>query len=498
MARAVLQRSARPRAVAPLDWRLALLVCGIVLCILAAGMVPSLLVDLAVGNPDWQSFAASALVTLFVGVTLVLENRQARPRHLSARDAFLLTGTVWLATSLFGALPFLFGFGMSPADALFESVSGLTTTGATVMAGLDTMPPGILLWRAVLQWIGGIGIVVVGVAILPMLNVGGMQLVRTESSDLSEKALPRAGQVTAAIAAIYLGLTLLCAFLYAAAGMGVFDAVVHAMTTLATGGFSTHDASIAWFRSPAIEWIATVFMAAGGLPFVLYLFALNGRFDRLWRDQQVHWYVGILVGCGLLLAAHVAAQGILSGHDALRHALFTVVSLVTTTGYVSIDYGSWGTFAVMLAFLLTAVGGCTGSTAGGIKAFRFAVLYAITRVQILRLLQPSGVFTATYNRRPIDDATAISVLAFVFVFGLTFSAVALVLALLGLDFLTAMSASVTALANVGPGLGAIVGPTGHFAPLPDAAKYVLAFAMLLGRLELFTLLVLLTPAFWRG
>jgi len=499
MARPLSGRPVRSFAVAPLDWRLVLLVCGMVLCILAVGMLPSLLLDLAAGHPDWQTFAASALVTLFVGVTMVLENRQARPGHLSARDAFLLTGMVWILTSLFAALPFAFsGLALSPADALFEAVSGLTTTGATVLSGLDALPPGILLWRAVLQWIGGIGIVVVGVAILPMLNVGGMQLVRTESSDLSEKALPRAGQVTAFIVAIYVGLTLLCLFAYAAVGMNAFDALVHAMTTVATGGFSSHDASIAWFSSPAIEWIAIVFMLAGGLPFVLYLFVIHGRFDRALRDEQVYWYLGIVLAATLALAAHLVANGILHGTEALRHALFTVVSLVTTTGYASTDYGAWGPFAVTLAFLLTAVGGCTGSTAGGIKSFRFAVLYAITRVQLLRLLQPSGVFTASYNGRPIDDLTAISVLAFVFVFGISFSAVALVLALLGLDFLTAMSASVAALANVGPGLGAIVGPTGNFAPLPDAAKYVLAFAMLLGRLELFTILVLLTPAFWRG
>ncbi len=490
-------RPSRPVRAA-VDARVALLVVGIVLSVLALGMLPSMAADLAAGNDDWQVFAVSALVTLFVGVALVLENRHAVPRHLGAREAFLLTSLVWFATSLFAALPLrLSALGLSWSDAVFEAVSGLTTTGSTVLVGLDTMPPGILLWRAMLQWIGGIGIIVMGVAVLPMLNVGGMQLVRTESSDLSEKALPRAGQVAASIGAVYLLLTLACALAYGLAGMGTFEAVVHAMTTLATGGFSTRDASLGAFGSPAIEWIAILFMVLGSLPFVLYVLAVRGRADRLLRDVQVRWFLGLLAAATLALALWVWAALDLAPAEGLRQALFTVVSLVTTTGYATVDYGQWGTFATIALFFLMSVGGCTGSTAGGIKAFRFAVLYAVARVQIHRLLQPSGVFPALYGDRPITDATATSVLAFVFLFALAFALVAVGLGLMGLDYLTAMSASLTALANVGPGLGPEIGPAGNFAGLPDAAKWLLAFAMLLGRLELFTVLVLFVPAFWR-
>ncbi len=489
---------ARP-ARAVVDVRIALLVVGIVLSVLALGMVPSLVADLAVGHEDWQVFAASAAVTLFVGVALVLENRHAVPRHLGARDAFLVTASVWLATSLFAALPFrLSALGLSWADAVFEAVSGLTTTGSTVLSGLDRMPPGILLWRAVLQWIGGIGIIVMGVAVLPMLNVGGMQLVRTESSDLSEKALPRAGQVAAAIGGVYLTLTLACALAYGLAGMGTFDAAVHAMTTVATGGYSTRDASIGAFASPAVEWTAILFMILGSLPFVLYVLALRGRADRLWRDVQVRWFLGIVAAAWAALFLWVWGRDLLPAAEALRHSLFTVVSLLSTTGYATTDYGTWGPFAVVVLFFLTSVGGCTGSTAGGIKAFRFAVLYAVARVQMQRLLQPSGIFPALYGERPVSDATATAVLAFVFFFALSFSVVAVLLGLLGLDYLTAMSAAITALANVGPGLGPEIGPAGNFAGLPDAAKWILAFAMLLGRLELFTILVLFVPAFWRS
>lgn len=471
---------------------------GIVLCILALAMVPSMLADLAVGNPDWQVFLASAALTAFVGVNLVVMHGAARPHGLAAREAFLLTTLVWLVTAAFASLPLAFaGLGLSAADAFFEAMSGLTTTGATVIVGLDDAPPGLLLWRAQLQWLGGIGIIVMGVAILPMLRIGGMQLFRTESSDLSEKVLPRATQLATGIGIVYLGLSLLCAALYWAAGMTAFDAVAHAMTTIATGGFSTSDASIAHFRSPAVEWIAILFMTAGGVPFVLYLQWLRGRRNALFADVQVRWYVVGLVLASVLLALWLVASGGADWLLAVRQATFTVVSVGTGTGYASVDYGAWGAFPTAYLFFLMCIGGCTGSTTGGIKVFRFVVLYAVARVQFRRLVQPSGVFRALYNDRPIGDATAISVLAFLFVFAATFAVLAVLLAALGLDYLTAMSAALTALANVGLGLGEIVGPAGNFAPLPDAAKWLLAFAMLLGRLELFTVLVLLLPAFWR-
>ena len=484
---------------AAIDLRPILVVIGVLLIILALFMAPPMVADMAAGHPDWQVFLAAGAATLFTGVTLVLMNQGYGEAELNSRHAFLLVTTVWLVVTLFAALPLAFSdLGLTLADAVFEATSGITTTGSTVIVGLDVAPPGILLWRAILQWLGGIGIIVMGVAILPMLRVGGMQLVRAESSDLSEKILPRAAQIASAIGLIYLALTVLCTILYYGAGMGTFEAAAHAMSTIATGGFSTRDASIGAFSSAHVEWIGIVFMILGSLPFVLYIQATNGQVQRLFSDAQVRWFMGIIVLFVLAIALWlVIVQGVLP-LDAFRHATFNIVSIISTTGFASSDYALWGTFPVAALFFLMCVGGCTGSTSGGVKIFRLIVLHAIARNQIARLLRPHGIFVPTFNRRPVPEAAAIAVMAFIFMFGLSFSAFALALSALGLDYLTAMSGALTALANVGPGLGDIIGPAGNFSTLPESAKWLLSAAMLLGRLELFTVLVLFTPAFWRN
>lgn len=482
-----------------LDLRPIFLVIGILLIILAVFMAPPMIADVAVGHPDWQVFLAAGSVTLFTGVSLVLMHRTPDFGELTGRQAFLLTTSVWVVVAVFAALPLAFSeLDLTLADAVFEAMSGITTTGATVIVGLDVAPPGILLWRAILQWLGGIGFIVMGVAILPMLSVGGMQLVRAESSDLSEKILPRAAQVAAAIGLIYLALTVLCAALYYSAGMATFEATAHAMTTIATGGYSTRDASISAFSSAPIEGIGIVFMILGSLPFVFYIQATNGQLGPLFTDVQVRWFLGIIVIFVLAIAAWLVIVGGIAPLEALRHAAFNVVSLISTTGFASSDYALWGTFPVAALFFLMCVGGCTGSTAGGIKIFRFSVLHTIAKNQIARLVRPHGVFMPTFNRRPVPEAAAIAVMAFVFMFALSFAVFALVLSMLGLDYLTAMSGALTALANVGPGLGDTIGPAGTFATLPDSAKWLLAAAMLLGRLELFTVLILFAPSFWRG
>jgi trk system potassium uptake protein TrkH len=482
-----------------LDLRPILAVVGILLVILALFMAPPMVADMAAGHPDWQVFLVAGSVTLFIGVSLMLMNRSPDFGELNGRQVFLLTTTVWTVAAVFAALPLVFSeLNLSVADAVFETMSGITTTGATVIAGLDTAPPGILLWRGILQWLGGIGIIVMGVAILPMLRVGGMQLVRAESSDLSEKILPRAAQVASAIGLIYLALTLICAILYWYAGMVPFDAAVHAMTTIATAGYSTRDASIGGFDNAGIEIIAIVFMCIGSLPFVLYIQATNGQWRPLVRDAQVRWFFGIALGFVAGIAGWLAVVEGVPALDALRQVTFTVVSLVSTTGFASVDYNLWGTFPVAALFFLMCVGGCTGSTAGGIKIFRFAVLHAIAMNQLARLIRPHGVFVPTFNGRPLPDTAAVAVMAFVVMFGLSFAVLAVALSALGLDYLTAMSGAITALANVGPGLGDVIGPAGNFSSLPTSAKWLLTIAMLLGRLELFTVLILLTPAFWRG
>ncbi|HRY23570.1 MAG: TrkH family potassium uptake protein [Geminicoccaceae bacterium] len=482
------------------DLRPVAMVVGIVLLVLALAMLPSMLADLIAGHADWQVFLLSASCTAFIGVSLILMTTGvSRTPELTVRQGFLLTTLTWVTTTAFAALPFAFSdLGLGAAGAFFEAMSGITTTGSTVIVGLEAAPPGILLWRAMLQWLGGIGIIVMGIAILPMLSIGGMQLFRTESTDSSEKILPRAAQIATNIALIYLLLSLLCASIYWLFGMSWFDAAAHAMTTIATGGYSTYDASIGHFASPAIEWTAITFMIVGGIPFVLYVQILRGQKLQLFHDVQVRWFLGILAGGTALLAFWLVQRGLMFGHDGLRHAAFATVSVVTGTGYAASDFNAWGTFPVGVIFFLMCIGGCSGSTTGGMKVFRFAVLYQIARVQVLRLLQPSGVFRPIYNGQPVADQTAISILGFVFVFALSFAVLSILLSFLGLDYLTAMSGALSALANVGPGLGDLIGPAKNFAALPDTAKWLLSAGMLLGRLELFTVLVLFAPAFWRA
>jgi trk system potassium uptake protein len=485
----------RPAAV---DLRPILVAIGTLLIILALFMTPPMVADMAAGHPDWQVFMAAGAVTLFVGVSLILMNRGYAHAELSSRHAFLMVAAVWVVVTAFAALPLAFSeLDLTLADAVFEAMSGITTTGATVIVGLDVAPPGILLWRAILHWLGGIGIIVVGVAILPILRVGGMQLVRAESSDLSEKILPRAAQIASAIGLIYFALTVLCAALYYMAGMAPFEAAAHAMSSIATGGFSTRDASIGAFASVPVESITIAFMILGSLPFVLYIQATNGQLRPLFTDAQVRWFFGIAITFVLAIALWLVMVQSVPLLDALRHSAFNVVSVITTTGYASSDYALWGTFPVAALFFLMCVGGCTGSTSGGIKIFRLTVLHAIARNQIARLIRPHGVFVPTFNGRPVSEAAAVAVMAFVFMFGLSFAVFSLALSLLGLDYLTAMSGALTSLANVGPGLGEIIGPAGNFSTLPESAKWLLSAAMLLGRLELFTVLVLFAPSFWR-
>ncbi len=480
-----------------IDFRPIFFVLGILLVTLSLGMGGPALADLIAGQNDWQVFVGSSATCLFVGVALILTMRTERVRF-TLRQAFLLTALSWVVIALFGALPFAFSdLGLSFTDAVFESMSGITTTGATVITGLDHAPPGLLLWRAILQWLGGIGIIVMAISVLPMLQVGGMQLFHMESTDQSEKALPRVAQVTSAIVIIYFGLSALCAASYWLAGMSGFDAVAHAMTTVATGGYSTFDQSVGFFKNDAIEWVAVVFMAAGALPFVLYLQFVRGNVLMLVRDSQVQTFFAIvLCAITVLVVWQVAVDQVPIG-TSIRLVAFNLISVITGTGYATTDFGLWGEFSVTVFFFAMFIGGCAGSTTCGLKIFRLQVLYANTRCQIKKLMQPHGVFIPHFNRRPIPAAASESVLSFFFLYIMAFGALSVGLGWMGLDFITAVSGAASAIANVGPGLGPVIGPAGTYAPLPDAAKWMLSFGMLLGRLELFTVLVLLTPAFWR-
>jgi trk system potassium uptake protein TrkH len=481
-----------------IDFRPIFLVIGILLLVLAVGMCVPALVDALSGHRDWQVFATAAAVTAFVGAAMML-TCQTKRLKMSVRQAFVLTTLSWLLVTVFASLPFVFSeLQLSLADAFFEAMSGVTTTGSTVIVGLDTAPPGILLWRGLLQWLGGLGIIVMATAVMPILGVGGMQMFRVEAFDTGEKLLPRAAQIAAGLCFIYAVLTALWALLLWLAGMTVLDAAVHAMTTLATGGYSSRDASIGYFDSALIDVIVIVGMLAGSLPFVLYLRTLQGHYDSLVRDTQVRWFFSIAGGAVLVMALFLWLNDEYRPLDALRYAGFNVVSVMTGTGYSTADFWTWGHFAGPILFYVMFIGGCAGSTTCGIKIFRFQVLWAAAQTQFHHLIRPHGVFIPYYNRRPIPDEVITSVLSFFFVFGVCFALLAVGLSMFGLDYVTAISGAATAISNVGPGLGERIGPASTFQSLPDGAKWLLSVGMLLGRLELFTVLMLLNAAFWRG
>ena len=463
---------------------------SIILCIPAA-------VDAFYGDDQWQSFTFASLISLFFGIILILANKSEN-FNISLKQAFLLTTLSWVFIAFFGSLPFVFSdLGLSFTDAFFESMSGITTTGSTILSGLDSLPHGILIWRSLLQWIGGIGIVVIAIAFLPILKVGGMQLFHTESSESSEKVLPRAGQIASIIGLIYLFLTILCAFFLWLLGMPTFDSIAHSMTTLATGGFSTSDMSIGKYDNIKIEFVISIFMILGSLPFVLYLQSLRGNITAIFKDSQVQFFLFLIV-TSVLIVTFWNYQSTASLINVFRSSFFNTISIFTGTGYSTQDFNNWGTFVIVLFLFLMLVGGCAGSTTCGIKIFRLQILYQSAKIQIFRLLNPHGVSVAKYNNQPVSEAITSSVMGYFFMFIISYIIITLILSFLGNDFLTSLSGGATALANVGPGLGNVIGPSKTFAELSDLTKWVLISAMLIGRLELLSVIVILTPSFWKN
>ncbi len=437
-------------------------------------------------------FLESAVIVGTVGLlmSVAVSHRLAGVGRL---HTFLLTASIWVTGALAGALP-LWVWQLTPTDAFFEAMSGITTTGSTVMVGLDTTAPAILLWRAILQWLGGVGFIVTGIAFLPILRVGGMQLFRTESSERGDKEMASAARFAAATVWIYLSLTALCIFVYVVGGMTFFEAIAHGLTTVSTGGYSTSDASFGHFESAYLQWSATVFMIAGALPFAWYIKVLNRRGAR---SEQVQ---GILVFFAVTICI-LTLWRVLTGHtpvfETLTLVAFNVVSVVTTTGYATTDYTTWGPFAVAAFFALTAVGGCTGSTAGGAKMMRWIIAIRMIQVQKRIVRSPSAVIFARYEGRPVAPDVVNGVATFFVFYAATVIVLAIGLSLYNLDFETAVSGALTAVANVGPGVGGTIGPAGNFTTLPDGAKLLLCFGMYVGRLEMLTVYVLLTVTFWR-
>lgn len=441
-------------------------------------------------------FLWSSLLTLIAGLGMVLPGRPEQVR-LRPRDMYMLTVSSWIIVCFFSALPFILARHMSFTDAIFESMSGITATGSTVLSGLDGMSPGILIWRSLLHWLGGIGFIGMAVAILPMLRIGGMRLFQTESSDRSDKVMPRSHMVAKYIVGVYVGITLLGTLALWWAGMGLFDSLNHAMSAISTGGFSTSDQSLAKWQQPAVHWVAVVLMILGSLPFALYVATLRGHRKALYKDHQVRGFLGLLVFTWLVMGTWYAFNSNLSWPDAFRIVAVNVTSVVTTTGFALGDYSLWGHFSIMVFFYLGFIGGCSGSTAGGLKIFRFQVAFILLRSSLYQLIHPRAVLSQRYNGHRLDEEIVRSILTFSFFFGATVAGLGLALTFLGLDWMTALTGAASTVAGVGPGMGPIIGPSGNFAPLPDAAKWLLSFGMLFGRLEILTVLVLFTPAFWR-
>ena len=479
------------------DFRSVIYIIGILLCIEAVAMLIPMIIDILYKNSDWQIFFFSSLITFFIGLVIYFSFRQQKNK-IKVREAFFLTLISWIIIAIFASLPFVYtSSNLNYSDAFFETISGITTTGATVISNLDELPEGILIWRSLLQWFGGIGIIVFALAILPTLQIGGMQLLHMEHDDPYEKTLPKINQFVLEIFFIYLVLTFICAILYFIAGMSGFDAIAHAMTTISTGGFSTHNSSLASFNSFNIEIISILFMIIGSLPFVIYLKMTHGDLKSIFKDDQIKLFFSILLLLILLTTFWLQLNFSHSVFYSFRIVIFNITSILTGTGYTSINYNFWGGFGLVIMLIIMFIGGCAGSTTGGIKIFRLQLLFRGARTQIKKLTHPHGVFITSFNNKTVEEDTFNSIMGFFFMYILIFIIAAILLSFFNLDFLTAISAAASAISNVGPGLGSIIGPEGNYVSIPTPGKWILSITMLIGRLELFTFLVLLSGTFWK-
>ena len=473
-------------------------VIGLLVASLGLTMLAPLVADLLAGNGHWFAFFESAVVTVLTGGLIAVACSNGVTEGLTLRQTFLLTSLVWLMLPVFGAIPFVLGATEANfTDAFFEAMSGLTTTGSTVLTGIDALPEGIKLWRGMLQWLGGVGIIVVAMVFLPELRVGGMQIFRSEAFDTMGKILPRAGEIARQIFVVYFGLSIACGLCYLAAGMLPFDAMVHAMTTVATGGMANYDQSFGAFGA-GVHYVATVFMLLAALPFVRYVQLLAGTALPMWRDPQIRVFFLIVAVCVMLITSWVWGRDGVMTELALREALFNVTSIISGTGYASADYMTWGTFPIAMFFFIGLIGGCAGSTACSVKVFRYQLVFAAIKSQIRQIHSPHGVFTPRYDGRPIGDDVLNSVMAFLVAFFLSLGGTAVLLGLTGLDFITSVSGASAALANIGPGLGLEIGPAGNYANINDTAKWILAIAMFVGRLEIMVVLTIISVKFWRN
>ena len=471
---------------------------GILLIVLGASMLAPYSIQVLYAENS-HSFISSSFVTIFIGILFVLANLE-KEFKLNLRQTFLFSTLAWLMVAVFGSLPFLLSANeFTVSEAFFESMSGITTTGATIISDLDNSPKSILLWRAIMQWLGGIGIVVMAITILPLLKVGGMQLFKMEGPDTTEKILPRTIEVAAIIISTYVALTFLCGLFYWLFGMTIFDSICHAMTTIATGGFSTHNDSIGFFKNSNIEIVASLFIILGSIPFISYLKFSQGNRKIFFKDVQIKGLIYLLIISTTIMFVYLLFINFESSLiDKIRISSFNVISILSGTGYVTDDFGLWGKFSLVFFLFLMFIGGCAGSTACGIKIFRLQMLLIFLKDQIKKLIYPNSVIITKYNNQKISDDFIKSVIIFIFTFLFIFLIIAMLLSISGLDFITSISGAASSISNVGPGLGEMIGPNGNYKALPDLSKWILAAGMLLGRLELFAVLVLFFPSFWRN
>jgi trk system potassium uptake protein TrkH len=470
----------------------------ILLIVLGASMLAPYFIQVMY-KENSHSFISSSFVTIFIGILFTLANLE-KEFKLNLRQTFLFSTLAWLMVAIFGSLPFLLAANeFTISEAFFESMSGITTTGATIISDLDNSPKSILLWRAIMQWLGGIGIVVMAITILPLLKVGGMQLFKMEGPDSTEKILPRTIEVAAIIISTYVALTFICGLFYWLFGMTIFDSICHAMTTIATGGFSTHNDSIGFFKNSNIEIIASIFIILGSIPFISYLKFTQGNRKIFFNDVQIKgliYLLAISIAVMFMYLLFINFESTLV--DKIRISSFNVISILSGTGYVTDDFGLWGKFSLVFFLFLMFIGGCAGSTACGIKIFRLQMLLIFLKDQIKKLIYPNSVIITKYNNQKISDDFMKSVIIFIFTFLFIFLIIAMLLSISGLDFITSISGAASSISNVGPGLGDMIGPNGNYKTLPDLSKWILAAGMLLGRLELFAVLVLFFPSFWRN
>ena len=468
---------------------------GILQIILGVSMFIPIIVQFFYSEID-SSFFGSSIVTIIFGTLFFLSNLD-HDKKLNLQQAFLLTALSWISIAIFGSLPFVFSsIELSITDSFFESMSGITTTGSTIISDLENAPKGLLLWRAILQWLGGIGIIVMAITLMPIMNVGGMQLFKISSNDSSEKILPKSKEIALRLIYIYSGLTGLCAITYWIFGMGKFDSLTHSMTTIATGGFSNYNESIGYFNSLPIEVSSMFFIILGSIPFIAYIKFISGNKKIFLNDIQIKTFLKIIILTVIILSIYL----LFSNHEnfSLRSIFFNTISILSGTGYVNAEFDSWGSFPITLFLALMFIGGCAGSTACGVKIFRIQILYLFIINQLKKIIYPKGVFVIKYDQSAVDEKFIASIISFIYFYIVIFFILTALLSLTGLDFITAISGAATSISNVGPGLGPIIGPNGDFSSLPDLSKWILTVGMILGRLELFAILVLFLPSFWKN